>query len=150
MHIIPPEDVRLWEVAAPVSDIPAQVLPLLQDLRRCMSEATLAVALSAPQVGVSLRFFITNGRHLPSVVVNPIVLARAPELQEDKEGCLSFPGKWVRVKRPQWIRVRFFNAKGFIREDEFSGFAARIFLHELDHLDGVCILPRPQPGEAQP
>lgn len=147
MNIIDPRDPRLWTPAAAVDDIPRQVLPLLPEIRACMAQARFAVALSAPQVGVGLRFFVTDGRNLPSVVVNPEILERDPFLQPGKEGCLSFPGKWADVRRPYWIRVRFLNVKGDLRQERFSGHSARIFQHEADHLDGVCIFPRPTDTE---
>ncbi len=151
MTIIDPSDPRLWAVAAPVENIPAQVLPILPQIREVMTKARFAVALSAPQVGVGLRFFVTNGFHLPSVVVNPEILERDPLLQPGKEGCLSFPGRFIDVRRPYWVRVRFLNFKGDLRQERFSGHAARIFMHEYDHLDGVCIFPRPADlRESQP
>jgi peptide deformylase len=150
MDLIKPEDPRLWEVAKRVDDIATQVLPILSDVRIAMAKAPFSVALSAPQVGVGLRFFITSGKLLASVVINPVIWERSEETVEDKEGCLSWPGQWAMVRRPQWIKVSFLNIKGEVREQKLTGHAARIFLHEFDHLEGICIFPRPAPTEPEP
>lgn len=148
MQLVWPDSPCLWNKAADVTDIAVQVVPLLPELRLVMAQAPHSVAMSAPQVGIGLRFFITAGRFLPSVVVNPEILERSTAIQRDREGCLTWPHRYRDVERAEWIRVRFFNVKGFEREDTFTGFAARIFQHEFDHLEGVCIFPHPDSPEA--
>lgn len=143
MILLPPNDPRLYQTSLPVDHI-AQVLEVLDGVRRAMAEAPHAVAISAPQLGIQLRFFVTTGRFLPSVVINPSIVARSEESGEDREGCLTWPGRWAMVRRSQWIDVRFMNIQGKTKEVRFTGFAARIFQHEIDHLDGVTIFPRPE------
>lgn len=99
--------------------------------------------LAASQVGIKARVFVMKTELLkevttPFAVFNPNVLAQDPELEQDYEGCLSFPNLILPVKRAKHIVVEFFdrdNNKCIIRLD---GIDARCFLHELDHLNGVC------------
>jgi peptide deformylase len=73
-------------------------------------------------------------------VINPQVLWVSEEREKDWEGCLSIPGIRGRVPRPSAIRVRYQVLDGEPVEREFSGFAARVFLHENDHLEGMTWL----------
>lgn len=99
--------------------------------------------LSANQVGVKSRVFVIKTENLkgvttPFAVFNPKVIAEDPELVQDYEGCLSFPNLLLPVKRPKHIVVEFFdrdNNQCIIRLDDID---ARCFLHELDHLNGIC------------
>jgi peptide deformylase len=101
------------------------------------------LGLSANQVGLPARVFVMKTSNLkdvvtPFAVFNPKVIAASPEEESEDEGCLSFPNLFFKVKRPSNIIVEFFdrnNNKCIIRLD---GIDARCFLHELDHLDGVC------------
>jgi peptide deformylase len=99
--------------------------------------------LAASQVGINARVFVMKTENLkdvttPFAVFNPKVLAEDPELVQDYEGCLSFPNLFLPVKRPKHIVVEFLdrdNNKCIIRLDDID---ARCFLHELDHLNGIC------------
>ena len=76
----------------------------------------------------------------PTAVINPEVLHVSSETETDWEGCLSVPGIRGRVPRPKNISVRYSTRKGKQIERDFSGFAARVFLHEYDHLEGLSWL----------
>lgn len=99
--------------------------------------------LAANQVGIRTRVFVMKTENLkevttPFAVFNPKVLAEDPEMVQDYEGCLSFTNLFLPVKRPKHIVVEFFDRDGnqcIIRLDDID---ARCFLHELDHLNGVC------------
>ena len=73
-------------------------------------------------------------------MINPQILWASEEMEKDWEGCLSVPGIRRIVPRPARIRVRYMSRDGEKIETEFSGFAARVFLHENDHLDGLTWL----------
>jgi peptide deformylase len=75
-----------------------------------------------------------------TAVINPEVLWVSEEKEKDWEGCLSVPGIRGMVPRPKEIKVRFTTRDGDTVERAFSGFAARVFLHENDHLDGLTWL----------
>ena len=106
------------------------------------------IGLAAPQVGIKARVFVMGHRDFPDAAqafFNPIVLAHVDELEDIEEGCLSFPGIYVKIKRPKKIRVRWQNSKGEWQEDEFDGYNCKCFLHELDHLEGVVFQDRVSP-----
>jgi peptide deformylase len=93
------------------------------------------LGLSANQVGVPLQIF-TMFTETPVVVINPKILEVSEETIELEEGCLSFPGDLVKVKRPVWIIARFIQANGKGHTQRFEGMTARVFQHEYDHMMG--------------
>ena len=112
---------------------------VLDDMTRLMRDKQ-GVGLAAPQVGVPFRFFITDpGFGTPDFVANPEILDQNEHRIVRTEGCLSLPGVKVDVTRPSWIRCRWQDRQGAFIEASFEDFAARLFLHEADHLDGILI-----------
>lgn len=105
------------------------------------------VGLAANQVGRTESMFvardITSGGVF--VVVNPVVLD-THGVVTDEEGCLSLPGQAHSMRRPEQIVVEAYDVDGQPRRYELSGYQARIFCHEIDHLQGRLI----RPGEARP
>ena len=94
------------------------------------------VGLAAPQVGILRRaVIVVNDQDEMLELVNPEILAQEGE-QEGLEGCLSLPGKWGYVKRPEWVKVKAQDRTGAWFEVEGTGLTARCFCHELSHLDG--------------
>ena len=67
--------------------------------------------------------------------INPEVVETGPDCRA-KEGCLSFPGLWLNIDRPEWVQARYQTLDGTWVEQRFTGLLARCYLHELDHLDG--------------
>ena len=144
-------DPVLRKVAQPIGEIDASVRELVDDLFATSREANGA-GIAAPQIRVSRRVFILSIRptarypHAPCLepvaVINPEILWASDVRETDWEGCLSIPGVRGRVPRPSAIRVRYTDPEGRTVEREFSGFAARVFLHENDHLDGLTWLDR--------
>lgn len=110
------------------------------------------MGIAAVQVDVNQRLFIMcsrpNSRYpdapemAPTVVINPEVVWSSPEKNTDWEGCLSLPGIRGLVPRHNTIKVKFQTRNGAFIETEYSGFIARVFQHELDHLDGIVFLDR--------
>ena len=94
------------------------------------------LGLSANQCGVSERIFVMGTEEFQLVCINPKVLERGPE-EKGKEGCLSFPGLFLNVDRPEWIEVEFTDENGTVNQTRLEGISARCFLHELDHLNGT-------------
>jgi peptide deformylase len=135
----------LRRVAEPVTEIDAAVRELVEDLFATSREASGA-GIAAPQIYVSRRVFILSIRPSPrypnaptvepTAVINPEILWVSDEREKDWEGCLSIPGIRGRVPRPTAIRVSYQGLDGERVERTFSGFAARVFLHEYDHLEG--------------
>jgi peptide deformylase len=99
------------------------------------------IGLSANQVGLNYRVFAMEGE--PAFVCfNPRVVLPGSEQVVLEEGCLSYPGLLIKVKRPRDIKVRFQGPDGETYTQTFTGMSARIFQHELDHLDGITMLDR--------
>ena len=120
-------------------------------LEKDMIELMLAhdgIGLAANQVGIQARMFVMGHRENPEAAqafYNPVVIANTNVIEDLEEGCLSFPGIYVKIKRPNKIRVQWHNSKGELQEDEFDGYNCKCFLHELDHLEGVVFQDRVSP-----
>jgi len=139
----------LWEVAKPVIqfDTP-QLRALLIDMRDTM-QALDGAGLAAPQIGVGLRVVVfgvrlqQNARYpdaeaVPeTVLINPILMPKGEEIEEDWEGCLSVPGLRGMVPRHAQIRYQGQDEYGALIDRTVSGFHARVVQHECDHLDGI-------------
>ena len=130
-------DPRLRRRAEPVSDVDDEVRRLIDDMLDTMYEAP-GIGLSAPQVNVSKRVVtidVSQDRNTPVCLVNPEIRATGGET-ETEEGCLSVPGIYEIVKRPEWVRVSALDRNGNSREIEAEGLLAVCIQHEIDHLDG--------------
>jgi len=118
------------------------------ELERSMIETMLAhdgIGLAANQVGINARMFVMGHRDNPEVAqafYNPVVVANVDEFEDLEEGCLSFPGIYVKIKRPKKIKARWQNSSGEWQESEFDGYNCKCFLHELDHLEGIVFQDR--------
>jgi peptide deformylase len=73
---------------------------------------------------------------------NPIIVANTTDIHDLEEGCLSFPGVYVNIKRPTEIQVEYQNADGETERAEFKGYDCKCFLHEYDHLEGITYQDR--------
>ncbi len=134
-------------------ELPASsfVRSLIGDMMATLREAN-GVGIAAPQVYESLALFIVASRPNPRypdapameplAVINPEIVDRSPERTKAWEGCLSIPGIRGEVPRHDRISVRFQTVEGERIERELTGFLARIFQHEHDHLEGLFFLDR--------
>ena len=103
------------------------------------------VGLAAPQVGVLKQIVVIDVGEGPIVLINPEILEASGE-QTGEEGCLSVPGKWGLVKRPNHVKVRAFNENMELFEMEGEGLLARAFCHEIDHLSGELYVNKTEDG----
>ena len=131
----------LREKAKRVSKVDASVVKLIDDLAETMLAAPGA-GLAAPQVGVPLRVFVVKGEENQVIgLVNPELL-KGEGVQVGYEGCLSYPG-WVgEVARYEDVVIKGRNRHGKEVRIKASGFTARAYQHELDHLDGILFIDR--------
>ena len=113
-----------------------------EDMLETMYHAP-GVGLAAPQVGLSLRFFVydANDGSGPGAVANPVLSEPAGE-QIDEEGCLSIPGLWYLTPRAQGVRLTGRDLQGDPISIDAEDLLARIFQHETDHLDGMLYIDR--------
>ncbi len=98
------------------------------------------VGLAAPQIGVSKQLFVVDAGEGPMVFLNPEIIRQDDEQETVEEGCLSLPGIHVDVTRARRIVLRSLDESGRVREIEADGLLARVFQHEIDHLNGVLII----------
>ena len=97
------------------------------------------VGLAAPQVGVLKKIAVVEYEGKSYVLINPKVIEQKG-IQEGEEGCLSFPGIYANVVRPQWVKIETHDLNGNIHTYEGEGYTARAFLHEMDHLSGKLFI----------
>lgn len=126
----------LNKVCRPVTEFNRRLHLLMDDLLDTLSEAGGA-GLAAPQVGVLRRACVVMDDDTEEYIelINPSIIAQSGE-QTGPEGCLSVPGKWGLVTRPNYVRIRAQDRDGKWFEVEGEGLTARCYCHELEHLDG--------------
>ena len=95
------------------------------------------IGLAAPQVGIDKSFFIIGDNTRYKLAVNPKIIETSKEQTLMTEGCLSFPGLFLKVLRPLNCVVEYVNNKGETVNEKLEGMTSRIFQHEADHLNGV-------------
>lgn len=118
-----------------------EIQRLVKKMIATMQEANGA-GLAAPQVGESLRICTIQNEGEIFVFINPQITTYSREKEICEEGCLSFPGKYINIKRPKRVKVRFIDAKGNKIKLKADGLLARIIQHEVDHLDGIVFIER--------
>jgi len=102
------------------------------------------VGLAAPQVGEPLRLVVIDWDGNRYVLANPEIVEAEGAVKCD-EGCLSFPGIYEEVLRPDKIRVRYRDEHGEEHDETIEGFLARVFAHEIDHLNGKLLIDHLSP-----
>ena len=133
--ILTDKDPALHKVCRPVEKFDGKLHRLLDDMAETLAQAN-GVGLAAPQVGILRRVVIVDTGEEILELVNPTLLETSGE-QCGPEGCLSVPGKYGLVKRPNYAKVRAQDREGNWFEAEGEELIARCFCHELDHLDGI-------------
>lgn len=117
---------------------------LINDMLDTMYEK-MGVGLAAPQVGVLKQIVVIDVGDGPIILINPQIIETSGE-QTGEEGCLSVPGKWGIVTRPNHVKVRAFNEEMEEFEMEGEGLLARAFCHEIDHLSGNLYVEKVEDG----
>lgn len=137
----------LREKAAPADlSKKEELTALIQDLRDTLKRSE-GCGLAAPQIGVSLRVLIVDGDEMEEVypylkgfkrvMINPEVIEESSAQCEYEEGCLSVPGVYCTVRRPESIKVRYWDETFTEKEEVFDKFGCRMVQHEMSHLDGI-------------
>lgn len=133
--IVTKEDPILRKTSRKVENFNQKLWDILDDMKETMEKAQ-GVGLAAVQVGLLRRIVVINVGDGHLELINPEIVETRGEI-EDTEGCLSVPGEWGLVKRPEWVKIRAQNRKGVWKFYEGEGLKARCFCHEIDHLDGI-------------
>jgi peptide deformylase len=128
-----------------VREITPEIRRTVEDMIETMYDE-VGIGLAAPQVGVSLRLMVVghdNGRDARAIV-NPVITEQGGEITSE-EGCLSLPGIFAPVTRAEWVRLEGQDLEGQPVSIKARGLVARVFQHEMDHLDGVLFIDRLDP-----
>lgn len=134
-EILTDQDPALHKKCHPVTQFDDKLATLIDDMRETLEEAGGA-GLAAPQIGILRRVVVLYGEDEELVeLVNPELVSREGE-QDGLEGCLSVPGLWGYVKRPEKVRVKAQDRRGNWFETGGEAIVARCFCHEIEHLDG--------------
>ncbi|MSR62006.1 MAG: peptide deformylase [Planctomycetes bacterium] len=142
-------DPLLRRPALPVEAFDEELRAIVSGMFERM-HASKGVGLAAPQVGLKKRILVVNSTGETGdeiVLVNPRILARSGSPTLFEEGCLSFPGIYAEVERPDACRVQAFGVDGQPFEALYEGFVSRIVQHEHDHLEGVLLVDRMSPAD---
>jgi peptide deformylase len=128
--------------AESVGALTPEIEVLLDDMAETMYES-VGVGLAAPQVGISLRLLVLDeGRGVPRAYIDPVIVEQGGGTVTEEEGCLSLPGIFADVERAQRVVVEARDRTGAPVRQQASGFLARVFQHEIDHLDGILFIDR--------
>jgi peptide deformylase len=108
--------------------------------------ANNGIGLAANQIGITKNVFVIGSKNIPGyepmAVFNPKIIEISKDTELFKEGCLSYPGLWLTIKRPKAIIAEYQNSLGEKITAEMDGLIARCFQHEFDHLNGICFVDR--------
>lgn len=146
--IVPHPALRTISREIPPNDFgTAKFNQLLRDLSDALASRNDGVGLSAPQIAVNKRVFVVAGKvwqkkNDPVVppdeyFINPVIIKSSKKLATAEEGCLSIPNMYGLVKRPANVQISYLDEHGEAKKKSASGLLARIFQHEIDHLDGI-------------
>ena len=134
-----------------VKEVTEEIKNLGWDMVETMVENE-GIGLAAPQVGELKRIIVVHPiqertieektTKKPQIFINPKIIKKTKEMEIDEEGCLSFPGLFLKIKRAKEVEIEAQNEKGEKIRIETEGLPARIFQHEIDHLDGILFIDR--------
>ncbi len=131
-------DPILKVVCEPVRD-DEDVSGIIRDMMYILTNSKTGVGLAAPQAGHTKRVVIARtGNCAFLVMINPHIVTFCGSGYVAEEGCLSYPGVYKELYRPNWVKVVYRTEGGLEAADEYYNFDARIIQHEIDHLDGNC------------
>ena len=121
--------------------LPSGTMSVLVKRLKMTMKAYNGLGLSANQCGVFERVFVMRLQEKNEIkniaCINPKIIEESDEFEKEKEGCLSYPGMFLSVPRAKWINATWFDENGEGYEARLYGIQAKIFAHELDHLNGV-------------
>ncbi|HHZ17492.1 MAG TPA: peptide deformylase [Peptococcaceae bacterium] len=140
-QIVETGDEILRMPAKKIEKITPNVGKLLDNLRDTLEASETGVGLAAPQIGISKRAIVVSYEEEYYELINPEIVSKEGE-DTDTEGCLSVPGVLGEVTRAVKVQVVGLNRQGEEVKIKAEGFLARIFQHEIDHLEGILFIDR--------
>ena len=140
-------DVMLRVTLQPVHKVDDKLRLFIRDLIHTMYERD-GVGLAANQVGHNHRIFVIDpdwgkeeSERNPIVMINPVIVSAEGEF-ELEEGCISLPGSFAKVKRPEHIKITYMDLDGQEHTEEAEGYRAVVIQHENDHLNGILFVDK--------
>ncbi len=127
--------------AARIDNVDGKVIRLIDEMHETLIDSGNGIALAAPQIGVQKQVVVWDLGEEQLAIINPEIVEGDGEWVYD-EGCLSIPGLYVEMLRPKQVLVRGVSIDGEIIEIEADELEARMFQHEIDHLNGVLMFDR--------
>jgi peptide deformylase len=139
-------DTLLRKVSQPIDKNYEGLTELIANMFETMYHAD-GVGLAAPQIGLSIRLFVVDATavtsdnepelaHFKKVFINPTIISKSGELWSFEEGCLSLPTIHEEVWREEEVEIHYFDENWVEKKETYNGYAARIILHEYDHIEG--------------
>jgi len=135
------EDEILRKRCKPVEKINEKILKILDDMVETLHNTPNGGALAANQIGILRRLVVVDTGDDVLKLINPEIVSSEGN-QFEPEACLSFPGLWGKVHRPQKVTVRALNEAGEEIIIEGTDFMAKCLCHEIDHLDGLVFIDK--------
>jgi peptide deformylase len=139
-------DPVLASQAAAVTDIDGKIVRIVEEMFDTLYDSDSGIGLAAPQVGIQRQIFVWDMDDEPMVILNPTIAESDGEWVYE-EGCLSIPGLYVEMTRPKTVLMKGIDMNGNEIPLEADELEARLFQHELDHLNGVLMFDRMQPEQ---
>jgi len=139
LKIVKIPDPILNKKTSAVKKIDAGVVKLVDEMIAACRQVN-GIGLAAPQVGKSVRLCIINLEHMglpPFALINPKIIKTSARKVEMEEGCLSIPGIFGMVSRPEKVTVEALNLEGEKHKFQADGMLSRVIQHEVDHLEGI-------------
>jgi len=132
-----------------VSNLPNPIITNLVKRMKLTMGMYNGIGLSANQCGVFERVFVIGSGENSWACINPKIIQSSADIKKDNEGCLSYPGLFVKIDRPDWIVAEYYNENGERVEMRMEGLTARCFQHELDHMNGIKFVSYVKPVALQ-
>ncbi len=142
-QIVEKGDEVLRQQAKKVVKITPNIVKLLDNLRDTLADSANGIGLAAPQIGIAKRVIVVNLEEDWYELINPEI-SRQEGSETDMEGCLSVPGVIGEVTRAEKVTVKALNRQGEEVEISAEGLLARVFQHEIDHLEGILFIDKAQ------
>lgn len=131
-------DKVLKQKAKRVSSVDDSIRNLCASMMNTMLQND-GVGLAANQVGILKRIIVVLDEKTPVAMINPEIVEFSKNVVLMNEGCLSIPGEYLDIERPESIVVKYRDMKGKPRIEKYSGLVSRVIQHEIDHLDGITM-----------
>ena len=144
LEILTIPDKRLKHKSSEVENFDKSLEKIVKDLFDTLYSSGNGIGLAAPQVGIKKRIVVIDlkeeGKSVPISFINPKIIFSSDENSVNEEGCLSIPGYYAEIKRPNVVEVEWTDLDGKKNKDKLTGLMSICIQHEIDHLDGILFI----------